>query len=303
MSRTPRSARRTLQIINGAQTVKALVDALDESPQRELYVLFRLTETEEGYGGEFTENVIRYNNTQNPVKVSDFFSNDPIQLWLSKNLTALSGKEPLHPFYYVHKSGYAPNKTQGLRKLTIEDFARTRYAFLFGPTISYREPATFFDRRGRYNEAFGVGEDHKMLSSWDQETLFEAAAAVAINERIQNIAKQMKKDERRKTLPEARYLFRLSRYIMALVAVGLQETKKETFTDYATLMATDKTFAKFVNPMLKIARDNVRREMLSLSEKYVQPEYNFARDDLAWERMKTLMISSVLEATLDDEDY
>ena len=289
-----------LQIINGAQTVKALVDSLDDVPQRDLYVLFRLTETSEGYKGAFTESAIRYNNTQNPVKVADFFANDEIQVWLSKNLTALSGKGPLHSFYYVHKSGYAPARTQGLRKLTIDDFARIRHSFIYGPTVSYREPATFFDRNGKYAQAFGVGAPPKVLPTWDRETLSEAAVAIAINEKVQALSKKFKKDPRRKDDPETRYLFRLSRYVLALVAVGLREQRGSAFHDYSSIASSEAAFNAVVNPLVKIALRLVKAEMLSLGQKYVQPEYNFARDDGAWDRMRTLMIGEVLN---DDLDY
>ena len=67
---------RRFQIINGAQTVSALYTAAASRSISKVQVLFRLTETAEEYGGDFTEKIIRYNNTQNPVKVSDFFSND-----------------------------------------------------------------------------------------------------------------------------------------------------------------------------------------------------------------------------------
>lgn len=287
------------QVINGAQTVHAIVNSLEDSPQRELYVLFRLTETDEGYGGAFTDNMIKYNNTQNPVKVSDFVSNDAIQLWLSKELTALSGKGPLHTFYYVHKSGYSPKKMQGLRKLNIEDFARTRHAFLYGPTISYREPASFFDRQGRYKEAFGV-EGH-LLSTWDPETLYEAAVAVAINERVRTIATNRKKNEKTRDMLETKYLYRLSRYITAMVGVALRQIKDESFKEYAPLIVSSKQFDEIVKPYIKVAREHVLREMVELSKSSVQPEYNFARDDTAWIKLKTLMTSSVIDEQIGDD--
>jgi hypothetical protein len=63
------------QIINGAQTVGALSVA---SVSNEVEVLMRVTEglsvsTEKGFNAD----IIRYNNTQNIVKSSDFRSNDP----------------------------------------------------------------------------------------------------------------------------------------------------------------------------------------------------------------------------------
>jgi AIPR protein len=74
------------QVINGAQTIGALKFAKEVSSDTE--VLLRITEgesvkTEKGFNAD----VIRFNNTQNIVKSSDFRSNDPIQLWLERHFS------------------------------------------------------------------------------------------------------------------------------------------------------------------------------------------------------------------------
>ena len=67
-------------------------------------MLFRLTETSES-SGCFTDNVIhRYNNTQNPVNVADFFANDQIQVWLRDNITRIAGHGAIPNVYYIHNS-------------------------------------------------------------------------------------------------------------------------------------------------------------------------------------------------------
>jgi hypothetical protein len=167
LSKNTVTAKR-LQIINGAQTVSALVKARRKNPQADVYLLFRLTETAEHYGGAFTDNVIRYNNTQNPVKVADFFANDQIQVWLRDNMTKIAGHGPIPNLYYIHKSGHKPKGATG-RGLKIEQLAGIRHAFIYGPVTSYKEPATFFDRSGRYDEAFGV--DGKPGTFWPREEL------------------------------------------------------------------------------------------------------------------------------------
>src|SRR4051794_8725301 len=68
------------QIINGAQTVGALSAAKLNS---EIEVLLRVTEglsvkTDRGFNAD----IIKFNNTQNIVKSSDFRANDKIQVWL-----------------------------------------------------------------------------------------------------------------------------------------------------------------------------------------------------------------------------
>ncbi len=72
------------QIINGAQTVGALSAAKLNS---DIEVLLRVTEglsikTDRGFNAD----IIKYNNTQNIVKSSDFRSNDRIQTWLENKL-------------------------------------------------------------------------------------------------------------------------------------------------------------------------------------------------------------------------
>ena len=81
------------QIINGAQTVGALAKA-PANPALE--VLFRLTKTasvktEKGMNID----IIRYNNSQNIIKTSDFHSNDPsgVSISLSFIHHAMDGQD------------------------------------------------------------------------------------------------------------------------------------------------------------------------------------------------------------------
>lgn len=288
------------QIINGAQTVSALVTARRrKKADANVLVLFRLTETIESYGGLFTENIIRYNNTQNPVKVSDFFSNDEIQEWLRDNLKNVAGKGPIPNMYYVHKSGYKPAGATG-RGLRMEQMAGIRHAFLRGPVASYKEPQQFFDKSLRYWEAFGT-DAGEPATKWNEEELARAAAAVAIHDRVQQHGKRLKADEKTKEFDEAKYLYRLARYVTGLVGVGLETTRTETFNDYKTLIASTPTFNKYVDPMIATARQLLRWHWADFKEKKrgVQPEYNLARDEDAWislsGRMKQEAIATLVQ--------
>ena len=291
------SAER-FQIINGAQTVSALVKARRKRPNSDVYILFRLTETIESYGGEFTENIIRYNNTQNPVKVSDFFSNDDIQVWLRDNLPRLSGKGPLPVFYYVHKSGYKPKGATG-RGLRIDQLAGIRHAFIYGPVASYREPAQFFDRAGRYWEAFGT--NGHSTNSWSVEEVAQVGAALAVHQTIQGIGRSLKSNSKTKDFPEAKYLYRLARYVTGLVAVGLEAIREDTFNDYSTLIASSATFSRYADPIIKEARSALKHEWRTLLEGKtgVQPEYNLARDERIWNRLS----ASVRESALTEVNF
>ena len=285
---------KRLQVINGAQTVSALVRALNRRPNSAAYVLFRLTETSEKYGGVFTENVIRYNNTQNPVKVSDFFSNDPIQIWLRDNLTRIAGKGAVPNVYYINKSGHKPKGATG-KGLKIEQLAGVHHAFIYGPIASYKEPSQFFDRDSRYLEAFGV--DGKAVDVWPDEALKRCGAAIAVHEKVQAVGRLLKLSPATKDTDEAKYLYRLARYVTALVGVGLEASKPTTFLDYATLVASKNTFDKYVDPMLTRARSLLRYEWKARtlnSAAGVQPEYNLARDEASWARLKENMHEETL---------
>lgn len=91
------------QIINGAQTVESIYDAYKEilnklkrelkdkekaeekalNEFKSLRVLFRLIQSDK-HDSEFAMNVIRYNNSQNAVKIRDFYSNTSEQIKLQR---------------------------------------------------------------------------------------------------------------------------------------------------------------------------------------------------------------------------
>jgi len=86
---------KRFQVVDGARTVSALARALHRKPNAGVYLLFRLTAAADSYGGPFTDNVTRYTNTQNSMKVPALFSNDPIQQWLADNFVLISGRGPV----------------------------------------------------------------------------------------------------------------------------------------------------------------------------------------------------------------
>jgi hypothetical protein len=106
------------QIINGAQTVNALYDAYvgllkkkkaefgsDTRAQAEcdkhfsrIKVLCRIIESPRQDDIDFSNNLTRYNNSQNAVKPIDFYSNRPEQEQLQKRLLT-------YGFYYERKRG------------------------------------------------------------------------------------------------------------------------------------------------------------------------------------------------------
>jgi hypothetical protein len=160
------------QIINGAQTVGALSVAPQLSPDVE--VLLRVSKagsvkTEKGFNAD----VIRYNNTQNVVRVSDFRSNDPIHLWLEIKLAEQRPRGAQdQKFIYERKRSF--KRHPGAYVVTLEEVAKLRYAFFVEPTRSVGDPKSLWTHAqdgGVYEQAFGINGEFPTF--WPQDVYEE----------------------------------------------------------------------------------------------------------------------------------
>jgi hypothetical protein len=148
-----------IQVINGAQTVKSLFRASQlKSALPDPLVLVRITEVTQGYGGQgrFTTDVIRYNNTQNVIKASDFRSNDPIQIDLHEKFAKHTR--------FGKSVDYAPKRTDARKTnatvIRLEEFAKVIYSFLCDPIQFSGTTSFLFDdsEKGGYRYVFGDGQ-------------------------------------------------------------------------------------------------------------------------------------------------
>ena len=287
------------QIINGAQTVGAITGA---DSTEHVSVLFRLTETGDRSGCVFTDNIIRYNNTQNPIQISDFRANDHIQKFLKEHLTRRSGKGAAPSFTYQPKRG-ARVTGEGGAALTSDQLARIRYSFIHGPVRTYREPKLLFDLTdsGLYWRAFG--SNGYPVKSWTERELDEAAVALTLDYYFKKEGNDLKKELRQsrasktsdmgafpdgQSYGEANYLYRLSRYLVGLVAVGLSLHYQNTFESYHELLSSTSRFKEITADIIEDARRVIRYEIANRIENRAeaQPDYNLARDDRTWEKLK-----------------
>ena len=238
-------------------------------------VLFRLTATGDRAGGAFTDSIIRYNNTQNPIQISDFRSNDEIQNFLKEFLTKRSGKGAAPSFVYMPKRS-ARTTSRGGVQLTSDQLARIRYSFLYGPVRTYKEPKLLFDisDSGLYWDAFG--DKGNRVNTWTEPHLDEATVAIALDFHFKDLGKRLKKaakesedhsdsssdqESGRHSYGEVNYVYRLSRYLMALVAVGLRIHEAREFEDYRELLSSTKRFTDVTTGLIQDARRLVRIEM------------------------------------------
>lgn len=155
-----------LQIINGAQTVKALYNVYKNAAGGSSWkngvvpkVICRVTVVgEELYktlNSQFRDGIIVANNSQNIIKNSDFRSNDPIQNDLKNKFSENSryGRK------VVYISKRTDQKPQRCEIIPMQDFAKTIYSFLFNPSDFDSNTNFLFDNSssGGYVKIFGDG--------------------------------------------------------------------------------------------------------------------------------------------------
>lgn len=144
-------------IINGAQTVKSLAKAHQKDAQSAglADVLIRVTQVSlrnKPSEQAFLENVTRFNNTQNAVKISDFRSNDAIQRQLNQRFGQLSrgGKK----FFYKNKR--TADRPKQTISIGMEEFIKTLHSFHYGPPDVFGGASYLFDtgEEGGYYKVF-----------------------------------------------------------------------------------------------------------------------------------------------------
>lgn len=149
-----------LSIINGAQTVKSLADANAKSPQPK--VLLRISEVRLKEKRTILDNIIRFNNTQNEIKNSDFRSNDLVQQDYIEKFSKLKRG--------TQYCDYRPKRIEKGKKLpdklviTLTDFAKYVHSFIKEPyTLEINGVTSLFSIEGGknspYEQIFGAKDD------------------------------------------------------------------------------------------------------------------------------------------------
>lgn len=263
------------KIINGAQTISSLIKAKANS---DIDVLFRLTKTlsvktEKG----INRDIIKYNNSQNVVRISDFRSNDEIQLWLERRFDRWNASPVLGRIHYQRKRAIGKKKFGDSVKL--EDFAKIRYAFLYEPTLVFYSPKQFWASKedgGAYEKAFGV--QNEMTNSWSDGTFEECLLSIAV---FNTINKEIQ-DKIKKTA-DLRFLWRLKYHALSMFGLYYRENQKSL--EFHNLLRNKPDFDSFYNKLSKIAF-SVLSDVYSIAEEQKQSLFALVRSDERWEQMK-----------------
>jgi hypothetical protein len=194
-------ANRTLlcdrfSIINGAQTVRSLSKAQSENAAavQDVQVLLRLVE----YNAKITQaeqtfldGIIKNNNTQNAIKISDFRSNDQVQIFLKQQFSkvpALKGKS------FVYRNKRTGERDSLHHAISMEEMIKSVHAFRYGPDDMFGGTAYLFntEKDGGYFRMFGDGAELK--SALTSSEFNEIAGTWFLCEYVKNLWKKRPKD-------------------------------------------------------------------------------------------------------------
>lgn len=156
------------RIVNGAQTTDALISA-DLANDSSVAVMIRIiaaipgsTQTQSldtqeiSFLQDVCLDIAKYTNSQNPVQVPDFRSNEDIQKRLHDKFEELN-------WFYEHRRGQWSNEenkqqyrgTNGsYQKLGMVQLAQEWLAFDGEPALAIREKFTLFEAKGKYGKIF-----------------------------------------------------------------------------------------------------------------------------------------------------
>jgi hypothetical protein len=268
------------QIINGAQTVASIDKAKADD---RVWVLFRLiktsrTDVESGINNE----IIRSNNTQNAIKLSDFRANDQIQKFLADNL---SGKKPSalpQSITYQPKRSSKPGRG---RVIKLEELAKIRYAFLYDPLVVHSSPRdlwTHNDHEAKYHLAFGV--DGELQNSWSKGDLNECVFAIAVHDAA------IVKAKAEREINEDSDFFRRFRFHVVSLARLLHEAGG--FRPINSLLESRAEFDKFFDDLWNTSRSAIFmvHELFCLPEKDRISLFALVRSEKAWEKIKKTVV-------------
>jgi hypothetical protein len=281
---------KNLQVVNGAQTVAALGKALKRKPNPDVRVLLRIIETDDNYRNKskVADQITRFQNTQNPVKASDFFSNDPFQVWIGKTFDDLSGKHGFPQIWYEHKRGLRSSQsTANRKKLTMEQLATLRYACIADAPFTYKTAKDIWNGENN-NENYwrAFGREGAEISEWTEEEIAEVSWMVSTWLALREVHGGLQKTKSQN--PERTYLGVLARYVTALAFDLVRFLQKEgSLSSFSEITSSPKKHKDQLDDVLKICRRAVKDSLERDWEKKVaNPRLNMPQDSDTWSSLK-----------------
>jgi len=140
-----------LAVVNGAQTLGSLSDASKEVPIDDVRVLVRVVESD---NEDLVQQIIRYNNTQNPIKPWELRVLDPVQKRIETDFN-----EKLSVTYQFRRG----LGRRGAEDVLCEKLGPWLNSFYGDPITSHRNSPELFDNEAKYRSLFNESQDVRHL--------------------------------------------------------------------------------------------------------------------------------------------
>ncbi|WP_256528077.1 MULTISPECIES: AIPR family protein [unclassified Bradyrhizobium] len=226
--------------------------------------------------------LIKTNNTQNTLRVPDFRSNDPIQLWLESKFKATKPRGDMAQIAYGRKRPY-PRANSTTSVLKLQDLGKIRYAWYHDPRIPISDPAKLFqlpEENGLYGYSFGVDGD--ITEMWSEQQFKETLLAIhAYDKIVAELEKLQKSNEDLKQVSRLKYyglkLFKF--YVDQMLPSTLDVTMEDLFAFGGKF----NSFFDRANRIIGLTLSQSYKEILTREE---GTAFSLPRDAKVWELVK-----------------
>ena len=250
---------KNFQIVNGGQTIHALYDVYKDPNFREklkdVSLLVRIYEVKDRNIGQ---EIARYTNTQNPVKMRDIMANDEIQIKLEEELKR-------YGYYYERKKNQYRDKVVSEKRVDAEKVGQTILAY-------YIEKPGY--SKNRKQEIFGdfykdIFDETKINAEY---VLIPYLLYKNIEKEIKKLQKEIRKLEKenrdrdlKSKLKKEGFILHAHYYILFTIKLLLQKDKRKI-----KVKEVNEIFRRYFKKAVKILGQIIK-------EKETQPDFSIIK--------------------------
>lgn len=243
------------QIINGAQTITTIANAIHENINKENFgrvklmikVIVPKKNPDQQLSIPDKSIIVKTTNSQNIVKTSDFRSNDPIQIYIEQQMSKFNYRvvSPFKKVTYKRKRGLLDKTNKSSKIVMNEDVGQAYYSFMENPHDLNKSIDLLWstDSNGLYNIPFGWnGEPSDIIP---QSKVIELYGIFCIFEYIKLKFKGIKKD----TNPAVLFKYHILWGVSQLLKLKYDNDEQKVYAIFDGIVNTGVYVNKAVNPI------------------------------------------------------
>jgi hypothetical protein len=255
--RNPVIELKNLQVVNGSQTIHALLEAFNEDDSRlaKMDVLCRIYETK---NAALSTKIAEYTNSQNPVSSRDIRSIDFIQEKLDSEFQALG-------YYYERKKSLYADKPKN-KRIDAEKAGQVLMSFFNELPGEAKNDKRLIFREEYYDKVFS-----------DDITAEKVLLGVKLFDKIEEVKAKVKAEvaSDKELYAANEYLFHSSYYILYVIKkIAVAKAIPQQFSEYDRIVALYDCAIKIIKRLIEIEKSINKKGKYLDAEffKYSQPK-------------------------------